>query len=112
MRALVILAGAIGLAGCAAGQIPTPTSAGLPQPGDVIIAQPGDLPNTQLCAYANDLEAAARAWTDYANSWLGLFGRDPVSLDAFLEAQEDAAKVIEARNLLCQAAPPMPRPAA
>lgn len=57
-----------------------------------------------------ELESAALAWEDYANRWLALVGREPVSIKALAAEQVDVEKIAEARGLICAQDAPAPRP--
>lgn len=109
MRYLLILP-LLFLAACAGG-IPTPQSAGLPDPDAILIPDPGALPDAQLCAYAAEVQSAADAWEAYANRWLALAGREPVSFAELAGERDEVAKVLEARRVLCVVEPPLARPA-
>ena len=102
-------AAAITLAACAGG-IPTPETTGLPDPASIIIPDPAALPDAKLCAYADELEAAAAKWETWASGWLKLIGKEPVSLKALAAEQVDVEKIAEARGLLCAEPAPVPRP--
>lgn len=100
IRAILVAVAALSLVACA-GTLPTPTSHNLPAPDAVIIPNPQALPSQQLCAYADNLEAAVKEWEAYVNGWAALAGRDPVSLDAFLREQETVDEILDARGLIC-----------
>lgn len=108
MRALLI-ASALLLAACAGG-VPTPDSVGLPDPESILIPDPGALPDAQLCAYAAELQAASDAWEAYANRWLALAGREPVSFAELAGENEKVAELLETRRVLCAAPAPAARP--
>ena len=79
----------------------TPDTLNLPNPESIIIPNPATLDNSQLCAYAVKIEDAAVAWENYANSWIELVGKEPISFSQFASEYDDLEKLLEARRLTC-----------
>lgn len=79
----------------------TPDALNLPDPENIIIADPTVLDNPELCAYAVKIEAAAIAWENYANKWIKLAGKEPISFSQFASEYVDLEKLLEARRLTC-----------
>lgn len=79
----------------------TPDQLNLPSPDAIILPDPAALDNKQLCAYAVKIENAAVAWEDYANKWIKLAGKEPISFSQFASEYDDLEKLLEARRLTC-----------